>query len=194
MPRSFVYIQMADSNESMFERVRKARVIAIVRGFTGETCLRLAEAYLKGGITMMELPLEQRDPGGWKAVATAIASIRARFGADMAVGAGTVLDGRQLAVAAEAGADFVKIVPAGFLGPGYIKAMAAPLSHIPFLAFGGVDATNVKDYLAAGCIGVGVGGALTDRGLVERGDFAALAGRAAELNLNASVAQVVERD
>ena len=60
------------------------------------------------------------------------------------------------------GADYVKIFPAGSVGPSYIKAIAAPLSHIPFLAVGGVDHTNILDYLKAGACGVGIGGALTN--------------------------------
>ena len=31
----------------------------------------------------------------------------------------------------------MKLFPAGSLGPDYVKAVRAPLSHIPFLAFGG---------------------------------------------------------
>lgn len=50
----------------------------------------------------------------------------------------------------EAGADFVKIFPAGSLGPGYVKAIAAPLSHIPFLAVGGISSENAADFLRAG--------------------------------------------
>lgn len=37
-----------------------------------------------------------------------------------------------------AGADIVKLFPAGELGVGYIKAVRAPLAHIPMTAVGGV--------------------------------------------------------
>lgn len=47
-----------------------------------------------------------------------------------------------------AGADAVKIFPAGTLGPAYLKAIASPLSHIPFLAVGGINDTNIADFLA----------------------------------------------
>ena len=33
----------------------------------------------------------------------------------------------------------MKLFPAGSLGPDYVKAVRAPLSHIPFLAVGGGD-------------------------------------------------------
>lgn len=60
------------------------------------------------------------------------------------------------------GADYVKIFPASAVGASYIKAIKAPLSHIPFLAVGGIDHTNILDYLKAGANGVGIGGALTN--------------------------------
>ena len=53
------------------------------------------------------------------------------------------------------GADAVKVFPAGIVGPEYIKAIRAPISHIPLLAVGGVDAKNCASFLKAGCVGVG---------------------------------------
>ena len=66
------------------------------------------------------------------------------------------------ATAYDYGADYVKIFPAGTVGASYIKAIKAPLSHIPFLAVGGIDHANILDYLKAGACGVGIGGALTN--------------------------------
>lgn len=77
-----------------------------------------------------------------------------------------------ITVAHRAGADFVKLFPAGSLGPGYMKAVCAPLSHIPLLAVGGVDAANIPDFLAAGCKGFGVGGNLVNKSWIEAGEFA----------------------
>lgn len=69
----------------------------------------------------------------------------------------------EAATAYENGADFVKIFPADTLGLPYIKALMAPLAHIPFLAVGGVNDRNIGDFLAAGVVGVGVGAALTPK-------------------------------
>ncbi|MBQ3127089.1 MAG: bifunctional 4-hydroxy-2-oxoglutarate aldolase/2-dehydro-3-deoxy-phosphogluconate aldolase [Clostridia bacterium] len=55
------------------------------------------------------------------------------------------------------GADFVKLFPIGAMGPSYLKAVAAPLSHIRFLAVGSVREHNLTDYLAAGACGAGIG-------------------------------------
>ncbi|MBO4412305.1 MAG: bifunctional 4-hydroxy-2-oxoglutarate aldolase/2-dehydro-3-deoxy-phosphogluconate aldolase [Lachnospiraceae bacterium] len=77
----------------------------------------------------------------------------------------------EIALAYESGADFVKVFPAGTVGPAYIKAVRAPLSQIPLLAVGGVGEADAADYIAAGASGVGVGGNLAKKALVEAGRF-----------------------
>lgn len=71
----------------------------------------------------------------------------------------------------QAGADFVKVFPAGDLGVGYLKAVRAPLSHIPMLAVGGVDENNLQDYLESGMSGVGVGSNIVKMSLIQSGDY-----------------------
>lgn len=61
-----------------------------------------------------------------------------------------------------AGADFVKLFPAGELGHGYIKAFFGPLKHIPFIGVGGVVPDNVKEFMEMGLQGVGVGSSLVN--------------------------------
>lgn len=68
----------------------------------------------------------------------------------------------EIAAAHEWGADMVKVFPAGALGPGYIKAVLAPLRHIPLMAVGGVNEKNAADFIAAGAAGLGVGGNLVN--------------------------------
>ena len=149
-------------------------IVAIIRGFEPDVCLRLAEAYYKGGINMVEVTFNQKYPRTWKDTAAAIKAIKDTFNDSVMVGAGTVLTEEQLKICEDAGGEFmvtpnmnaslirkcvadglmampgaltpteaveaynagakyVKIFPAGVLGPGYIKAITAPLSHIPFL-------------------------------------------------------------
>lgn len=69
------------------------------------------------------------------------------------------------------GADFVKLFPNSEFSPSYIKALAAPLSHIKFLAVGGVNADNLKEYLACGAVGIGVATAIASKELIKKGDF-----------------------
>jgi 2-dehydro-3-deoxyphosphogalactonate aldolase len=60
--------------------------------------------------------------------------------------------------ALQAGAQILKMFPAGNLGTGYIRALRAVLpASVPLFAVGGVRADNLADYLAAGCNGAGLG-------------------------------------
>lgn len=77
----------------------------------------------------------------------------------------------EILAAYEAGADAVKVFPASCLGPGYIKAIRAPLSHIPLMAVGGVNEKNAADFLKAGCVGLGVGGNLVNKEWIRNGEW-----------------------
>lgn len=192
--------------------VLDGRIIAIIRGFAPDVCLKLAEAYARGGIRLVEVTFNQKSPETWKDTAAAIRAIKERFSGSVRVGAGTVLAEEQLDMceqaggeymitpnvntalirecvrrglvampgaltpseavdAWEAGASFVKIFPAGLLGPAYVKAVRAPLSHIPFLAVGGISPENVADFMRVGCVGAGVGGNLTNKEWIAAGEW-----------------------
>lgn len=86
----------------------------------------------------------------------------------------------EIVAAYEAGADTVKVFPAGRLGPAYIKALKAPLRNIPLMAVGGVNEKNVADFLAAGCCGVGVGGNLVNKAWIEAGSWDKITALSAE--------------
>lgn len=77
----------------------------------------------------------------------------------------------EVAFAHRCGADIVKMFPAGILGPDYIKAIKAPLKHIPITAVGGVTVENCAEFIKAGAIGVAVGGNLVSPALVKSGKF-----------------------
>lgn len=81
------------------------------------------------------------------------------------------------------GADIVKLFPAGTLGISYIKALMGPLDGIPFMAVGSIDALNYLDFIEAGCVGVGIGGNLVNKKLIEMGHFEEIRKLAAEYNL-----------
>ena len=80
----------------------------------------------------------------------------------------------EIEAAYECGADFVKLFPVTSLGPSYVKAVRGPLNHIPLLAVGGVDLSNLADYAKAGVSGFGVGGNIVDKKMLETGDYAAI--------------------
>ncbi len=83
-------------------------------------------------------------------------------------------------LAHEAGADFVKLVPADGLGIGCIRSLRAPLPHLRLVPTGGVTLDNVADFLAVGCPAVGVGSSLITARILETDDWPALRSLAAE--------------
>ena len=82
-------------------------IVAIIRGFEPETCLRLAQAYVKGGINMVEVTFNQKAPETWKDTAKAIKSIKEHFAGGVHVGAGTVLTEEQLRICEDAGGEYM---------------------------------------------------------------------------------------
>ena len=68
-----------------------------------------------------------------------------------------------------AGADFVKVFPSDTLGLKFIKALRAPLPHIPLIPTGGINTGNIADFLSAGAAAVGIGSNLSRNDLVKAG-------------------------
>ena len=81
----------------------------------------------------------------------------------------------------DAGADIVKVFPAGGLGPAFFKDVRAPLPQVKLMPTGGVSIDNAGEWIRAGAVAIGVGSALVDSRLVAAGDFAAITGRAARI-------------
>lgn len=77
----------------------------------------------------------------------------------------------EILTAWEWGADLVKVFPASTGGPGYIKAVLAPLPQVRLVPTGGVNLQNAADYIQAGAVAVAVGGSLVNKKLIAAGDF-----------------------
>jgi len=69
-----------------------------------------------------------------------------------------------------AGADLVKVFPAGALGgASYIKSLKAPLPQIKLVPTGGVTLANAGAFIQAGAAAVGVGADLVDTKAIRAG-------------------------
>lgn len=88
----------------------------------------------------------------------AVVSTGHRFGLVVIPGAATATE---ILAALELGADAVKLFPARASSPGVLRDLLQALPQAPIVPTGGVDGTNAADWLAAGAVAVGVGGALT---------------------------------
>lgn len=76
---------------------------------------------------------------------------------------------RDAVEAMEAGADIVKVFPGELYGPKIIKALKGPLPQVNLMPTGGVSADNAAEWIKAGAVAVGAGGALT--GPANHGDY-----------------------
>ncbi len=181
-------------------------VIGVIRGADDEQIAGAVAAAMAGGLRTLEITLSRED------AFDQIATTKARFGDEIDLGAGTVLDGEQayqaVSVGAQfivtpmlvmdvvefchdrdvpvilgamtptevhaahaAGADLVKVFPAGSLGPGYVKSLKGPFPEIPLLPTGGVTVENAADFFKAGAAGIGVGSELFRKDWLAAGDW-----------------------
>ena len=79
---------------------------------------------------------------------------------------------KEVVEAMEAGADIVKIFPGEAFGPKIIKAIKGPIPYAKMMPTGGVSVDNVAEWIKAGAVAVGAGGALTAG--AKTGDYASI--------------------
>lgn len=143
----------------------RAAIELISRAFAGRICVGAGTVMTEDQLIMA------RDAGAMYMVSPNVnpAIIQKAKSLGMAAFPGAMTP-TECAMAHDAGADAVKLFPATFLGVDYIKAIRAPLSHINFLAVGGVNVSNARAFIDAGCVGIGVGGNLVSRDIIASGD------------------------
>lgn len=197
---------------NIIKEIEKEKLIVIVRGVESEKLLSLTQAMCDGGVRFLEITYDQSGKVSAETTAENIRKLSTAFKGRVHIGAGTVLNEKQVGLTAEAGgefiispdinesvvrktkeygmvsipgaftpteittakragADFVKIFPAGAIGAAYIKAIKSPLSGIKLMAVGGIDDKNAKEYFAAGACGVGIGAYIVDKKLVQKEDW-----------------------
>jgi 2-dehydro-3-deoxyphosphogalactonate aldolase len=119
-----------------------------------------AGALIGGGTVLTPQNVDQLAELGGKLVVTPNTSapvIRRAVELGMVVCAGCATASEAF-TALEAGAQGLKIFPSSAFGPDYIKALKAVLPpEIPVFAVGGVTPENLHLFMAAGCVGAGLG-------------------------------------
>lgn len=200
------------NEQQLIEEIQESKIITILRGLDEQALVKTVEAMAKGGIRFAEVTFSATGEPSDETVAEYIRVLASRFAGRVHIGAGTVLTERQVALAANAGAefiispgtnpeiirktkslglvsipgaftpseataanrvgaDFIKLFPNSEVKISYLKALAVPLSHIRFLAVGGVNDENLPEYLAAGAKGVGIATGIVNKKLIAAGDF-----------------------
>jgi len=192
----------------MFEFLDK-NVLPAVTFERAEDAVKTAEALIKGGMKLMEIPFRTPEAG------KAVEAIRKNI-PEMVIGAGTLLTADQIKEAADAGAQFglapglnqavveaaksvgmpfipgvmtpsevelalalgcnvQKLFPAAQIGGiAMLKALAGPYGHtgVSFLPMGGVNQSNLSEFLAMKNV-IAVGGSwVASKDLIKAGDFA----------------------
>jgi 2-dehydro-3-deoxyphosphogluconate aldolase/(4S)-4-hydroxy-2-oxoglutarate aldolase len=74
----------------------------------------------------------------------------------------------------EAGADVVKIFPAGVGGPQFFKDLKGPFPHIEIMPTGAVNRETAPQFIQAGACAIGVGGELAGKPLIVARKFATI--------------------
>ena len=126
-----------------------------------------------GTVTTEEMVRQAHDAGARFIVSpnTDEAVIRATRALDM-VSIPGALTPTEIKYAHNLGADFVKVFPACNMGVSYFKNIHAPLKDVRLLAVGGVKTENAAEYMAAGCVGLGVAGCLFRKDWIRAGEWA----------------------
>jgi 2-dehydro-3-deoxyphosphogluconate aldolase/(4S)-4-hydroxy-2-oxoglutarate aldolase len=187
-----------NNKSAVIRQIKETGVIPVIRANSSDEAMRAIDAIRAGGVSTMEITMTV--PGAVKVME----DVAKRYGAEVLVGAGTVLDaetaricilsGAQFVIspafnpetvslckkygivvmpgaltptevvqAWTAGADFVKVFPAGALGgASYIKSLKAPLPQIELIPTGGVSLKTAADFIKAGAGALGIGADLVD--------------------------------
>ena len=85
---------------------------------------------------------------------------------------------KEVVEAMESGADIVKVFPGEAFGPKILKAIKGPVPQAKMMPTGGVDLSNVGEWIKAGAVAVGAGGSLTKG--AKTGDYKAITETAKE--------------
>lgn len=201
---------------AVLQAIRDVGIIPVVRAQSSDEAMKAIDAIRAGGISILEITMTVPGAVG------VIEEVSNRYGNEVLVGAGTVLDGetartcisagarfvvspalnlktievcRHIEVAVmpgaltptevvqawSAGADFVKVFPAGAVGgASYLRSLKAPLPEIELIPTGGVSLKTAADFIKAGASALGIGAELVDLKAIREGRHELITERARE--------------
>ena len=93
--------------EQVIEAIREHKIIAIVRGASQDQAVKAADALYEGGIRLVEVTFNPKDPCSFMNTAKAIHTIKEKYGEELYVGAGTVITPSLVEMAYNAGALYI---------------------------------------------------------------------------------------
>ena len=117
-----------------------------------------ASQYMLAGANFVVTPVFRKD----------IATICNRRKVLWSPGCGSLTE---ISRAEEMGCELIKLFPGSVYGPEFVKAIKGPQPWTSIMPTGGVNLDTAADFLRAGSVALGVGGALVEKSAVEAGDF-----------------------
>ena len=157
---------MMQANE-VREAILEKKLIAIVRGIERGKIIKTVNALLRGGISLVEITLDQSDERKMQEAFESIRCIRNEFAGRLFPGAGTVLSPAQATLAIEAGAQYI-VSPD--MNPGVIRrCKELGAVSIP----GALTPTEIAGAVAAGADFVKLFPARFSRVRVHQGSYGA---------------------
>jgi 2-dehydro-3-deoxyphosphogluconate aldolase/(4S)-4-hydroxy-2-oxoglutarate aldolase len=94
-------------NDKIIQAINTNKIIVICRGLYDAPLLNLVKALYEGGIRLVEVTYDQKDPKGIEKTTCAIRMLKDEFGDKMGVGAGTVLTIEQVKATKQAGGEYI---------------------------------------------------------------------------------------
>ena len=79
------------------------------------------------------------------------------------------------------GADMIKLFPANFIEPNYLKAVRATLRDAHFVPTGGINLNNCKEWFEVGASAIGLGGSLVNQDDLKTKQFSSITSRAKKI-------------
>jgi 2-dehydro-3-deoxyphosphogluconate aldolase/(4S)-4-hydroxy-2-oxoglutarate aldolase len=153
-------LEITMTTPNALECIRQASRLFASRAITGTgsvTTPEMCRATIEAGATFIVTPIMRPE----------IVPVAKAAGCAVVLGAFTPTEAQ---IAHEAGADFVKIFPAE--NPAFIKALRAPLPHLKIIPTSGVSLQTASEFLAVGCVALGVGSNLVSPKLMRDKNWA----------------------
>jgi 2-dehydro-3-deoxyphosphogluconate aldolase/(4S)-4-hydroxy-2-oxoglutarate aldolase len=196
---------MPDKHETL-QRILDTGIAAVIRAKSSAHLIDVAEAIKAGGVECIEVTMTTPD------ALKVIEEASKRFGEEVVIGVGSVLDAEtaraailagaefvvgpcldlgtiemcrtyskpvipgaftptEILTAWRAGADLVKVFPAGGFGPTYFKDVLAPLPQVKLVPTGGVNLDTAADFIKAGAAALCVGSAMMPKDAMAEGKW-----------------------
>ncbi len=180
------------TKQQVLAQIAAVGLVPVVRAQSADEAMKVVDAIREGGVTVLEITMTV--PGALGVME----QVSKRFGKDVLLGAGTVLDPETARACMLAGARFVvspalnlatieicrrysvPIFPGALTPTEVVAAWKAPLPQIEMIPTGGVSVKTAADFIKAGSMALGVGADLVDTQAIRDGNARAVTEKARE--------------